>query len=80
VCDIAGRYEIKGVLGSGGSGIVYHVRDRVRGGDGALKLLKGAAGNLADEFNLLSGLNHPNVLKVRDYGHHDGKPYYTMDI
>lgn len=78
--DIAGRYEIKDVLGSGGSGVVYHVRDRIRGGDAALKILKGAAGNLADEFNLLSGFNHPNVLKVRDYGHHDGKPYYTMDI
>jgi tetratricopeptide (TPR) repeat protein len=77
---IAGRYEIKEILGTGGAGVVYRVWDQVRDSEVALKWLTGTAGNLGAEFRLLSQLNHPNILRVYDYGHFDGKPYYTMDI
>jgi tetratricopeptide (TPR) repeat protein len=78
--NIAGRYKVKEVLGTGGSGIIYHVWDQARDRAVALKLLTGPAGNLANEFKLLSQLNHPNIRKVRDYGHYEGQPYYTMDL
>lgn len=77
---IAARYEIKDILGTGGAGVVYSVWDQVREGEVALKWLTGTAGDLGAEFRLLSQLNHPNVLRVYDYGYFEGKPYYTMDI
>jgi tetratricopeptide (TPR) repeat protein len=78
--EIAGRYTVQSTLGEGGAGVVYRVHDRVRGTDVALKLLTGQAGDLAAEFRLLARLNHPHVLRVHDYGHHEGRPYYTMDL
>ncbi len=78
--DISGRYEIKDQLGSGGAGVVYRVFDWVTGSEMALKLLTGDAGDLAVEFTLLSRLNHPHVLRVYDYGYHQGHPFFTMDV
>jgi tetratricopeptide (TPR) repeat protein len=37
---IVGKYEVRGVLGKGGSGIVYHIRFRETGEDFALKTFK----------------------------------------
>ncbi len=77
---IGGRYEIQETLGSGGAGVVYRARDGALGREVALKLLTGRAGDLAVEFTLLARLNHPHVLKVYDYGHHEGRPYFTMEL
>jgi serine/threonine protein kinase/tetratricopeptide (TPR) repeat protein len=36
---------------------------------------------LADEFKVLTSLNHPHVISVLDYGFDDqARPYYTMDL
>jgi len=77
---IGGRYEIREQLGAGGAGTVYRVVDRALGREVALKLLTGEAGDLAVEFTLLARLNHPHVLRVYDYGHSEGRPYFTMDL
>ena len=36
---------------------------------------------LANEFQMLASLHHPNVISVLDYGFYDGKePYFTMSL
>ena len=36
---------------------------------------------LANEFQTLASLRHPNIINVLDYGFYDGKqPYFTMSL
>ncbi|HLK34649.1 MAG TPA: protein kinase [Terriglobales bacterium] len=67
-----GDYEILGVLGSGGMGSVYKVRNIITDRVEAMKtLLPNLAGrqDLADRFlrevKLLAALNHPNIAALR---------------
>jgi len=67
-----GDYEILGVLGSGGMGKVFKVRNVISDRIEAMKiLLPDLAGrqDLADRFlreiKLLAGLNHPNIAVLR---------------
>lgn len=80
---IASRYEVVQQLGAGGMGVVYLVRDKLRGQLVALKqvLLPDEAQRLAitREFRTLSTLRHPNVVSVLEYGAHEGQPYFTME-
>ena len=59
-------------LGEGGMGTVYLVHDMVENDRPlALKLLKGSREHLMlfkHEFKMLSNLDHPNLLKVFDFG------------
>ncbi len=67
-----GDYEILGVLGAGGMGKVYQVRNTISERVEAMKIL---LPNLADEkelaerflreIKLLAGLNHPNIAELR---------------
>lgn len=63
---IAGRFEVRALLGSGGFSNVYKVRDAVEEQDRALKLFESAAGYDAVrwEINALRRVDHPNVVKV----------------
>ena len=70
-----GSWEILSIAGRGGVGIVYRARHRVTGARAAVKLLApppaadaGAARRLAREFEALSGLDHPNVIRVLEAG------------
>jgi len=79
------RYSLKRHISSGAYGDVIAVRDKVRKLDLALKILKGfdkkKARTLAAEFSTLSSLDHPNLIKVYDYGFlQSGIPYFTMEI
>jgi serine/threonine protein kinase len=67
-----GDYEVLGVLGSGGMGKVFKVRNVISDRIEAMKvLLPDLAGrqDLADRFlreiKLLAGLNHPNIAALR---------------
>ncbi len=71
----AGRYAYKKPLGRGAGGSVYLAEDLLEGGrDAALKVLSAEACEtvqgkmLRREFEILSKLNHPNLVKVYDYG------------
>lgn len=91
------RYRLHGKLGAGGMGAVFRATDRVTGQSVALKRVTTApyqlqfgsrqeAGTdlrvaLAQEFQTLASLRHPNIINVIDYGFDvDGQPYYTMDL
>jgi Tol biopolymer transport system component len=82
-----GRYEIVGVLGAGGMGIVYRARDPRLDRDVAIKLLPDIAeGDLAARTRLLheartaASLNHPNICSVYDVGDSDGGPFIAMEL
>jgi hypothetical protein len=84
---VTARYEIRGLVGSGGSATVHEVFDSVRGMTLAMKRLAGEA--LLNpsarllfrrEYRTLLELSHPAIVRVYDYGVHQGAPYYTMEI
>ena len=86
---IAGRYEVTGVLGEGGMGIVYSCYDRAAQTPVAVKRVIPPAGNLAQEYlvwfykeaRALAALAHPSIVQARDFGQLvDGSPYLAMDL
>ena len=65
------RYQVVRRVGEGGAGIVYEVRRTSDGARLALKLLRGAAdatdmARFAREAQLISKLDHPNVVRIVD--------------
>ncbi|HEX8912917.1 MAG TPA: serine/threonine-protein kinase, partial [Humisphaera sp.] len=83
---IAG-YEVSGVLGRGGMGVVYRARHLRLGRDVALKmLLPGAYAGTTErarflrEAKAVAALRHPHVVQVYDVGECDGRPYFTMEL
>lgn len=81
------RYVIQKELGKGGMGVVYSAYDRLTQTQVALKQVNATeldpalALALAQEFRTLSGLRHPNIVAVLDYGFDSQRfPYYTMQL
>ncbi len=80
-------YELIGVLGRGGVGVVYKAVHLRLNRTVALKmLLAGAFATRAErqrfarEAELVAGLRHANVVQVYDVGDLDGRPYFTMEF
>jgi WD40 repeat protein len=83
--DIPG-YEVQGVLGSGGMGVVYRALDVKLGRVVALKVLRAGPHTRPDELDrfhtearVVASLNHPGVVPVYGFGEHDGHHYFTME-
>lgn len=82
---IDGRYKIDKLLGRGGMGQVYSAYDIALEKTVALKLLlPNASENVLKRFwieaKALSGLDHPNILKVHHFGEYGaGRMYLVMD-
>ena len=81
------RYEIEGVLGHGGMGVVYRAHDLVLRRRVALKMLLGGgyAGRVERarflrEARSVAMLQHPNVVQVHEVGEHAARPYFTMEL
>jgi tetratricopeptide (TPR) repeat protein/predicted Ser/Thr protein kinase len=80
-------YDVQGILGRGGMGVVFkawHVRLHR---PVALKmLLVGACATSAEkerfvrEAEAVANLTHPNIVQVHDVGDHDGRAYFTMEF
>ena len=81
---VAGRYELREVLGTGGASAVHAARDRVTGADVAVKLLDAGTANLATrvyrEISALRLLRLPGVVALLDEGVHEGTRYLVMDL
>jgi len=84
---VAERYELVRELGSGAAGELLLVRDTERDNEQvALKILRprerdpGLIPLFRHEFLLLSGIDHPSVVKARDFGVlASGEPWFSMD-
>jgi len=77
-----GKYQVLGVLGVGGMGVVYRGMDKSVGREVAIKTLTEGTEELRQRFQLeaRSGvLNHPNIVTVYDFGEQDGNPYIVME-
>src|SRR5258708_1870780 len=91
------RYRVLDLVGTGGMGSVYRVMDRLSRQTVALKRVTASPDTLnfasraddsidfrlalAQEFQILASLRHPNIIGVLDYGFDaDNQPYYTMDL
>src|SRR5262245_36873818 len=84
--DVPG-YEVEGVLGVGGMGVVFRARHLRLNRVVALKMtLAGAyAGpherdRFQREAEAVARLQHPNVVQIHDVGESDGRPYFTMEF
>ena len=83
-----GRYHILEQLGEGGMATVYKAYDTRLETDVAVKVIRTENLTLGTmertlkrferEAKSLARLTHPNIVKVTDYGEHEGKPYLVM--
>lgn len=84
--DIAiDRYQIIGVIGAGGMGIVYAARDPELGRQVAIKVLRPemsanlSANTLIAEAQTMARLNHPNVCTVYEVGTVQDSVFLAME-
>ena len=79
-----GRYELRGKLGSGGTGVVYRAFDRVRGREVALKSLRNTEGRdlfrFKREFRSLADLAHPNLIALYELSTAGSDWMFTMEL
>src|SRR5262249_33522290 len=84
---VVGDYELQEPLGQGGMGIVFRCRHVASGEAAAAKLLppeKGASESrlrrFEQEVRAALRLNHPNVVKVLDFGSTRNVHYLVMEL
>ena len=75
---VSERYKIVATIGKGGMSNVYEARDFILKRNVAIKFLKPEALKKVDniirfqnEARFSSALNHPNIVKIYDYGEYD---------
>lgn len=83
---LAGRYEVRGRLGSGGMAEVREGWDTRLRRPVAIKLLhpsvcvqSGMRNRFDAEAHAAAALNHPNIVAIYDRGEQDGRPFIVME-
>ena len=81
-----GPYDIDGLLGEGGMGVVYKARDRRLKRDVAIKVLPpefaadaGRLRRFEQEAQAASALNHPNIATIYGLDVQDGTTFIAME-
>ena len=86
---LAGRYEIRKILGEGGMGLVYRAYDSIIRREVAVKTIRdipepAALQLFQKECDVLASMSHPNIVEIFDIGEfeEDGKrkPYFVMPL
>src|SRR5258706_10379360 len=80
----AGRFEVRGTLGSGSAGVVYRAFDRQLSREVALKLLRQASGRdlyrFKKEFRALADIVHPNLVALHELHSAAGEWFFTTEL
>ncbi|MFD8813561.1 WD40 repeat domain-containing serine/threonine protein kinase [Streptomyces sp. NPDC059627] len=85
--ELGGRYRLSRRLGQGGMGEVWAAHDDYLNRQVAIKIV--LAGRSADphfaerlrrEARTAASLKHPGITEVHDFGHHDGAPFFVMEL
>ena len=84
-----GRYHLIEQLGEGGMAIVYRAFDTRLEREVAVKIIRqsafppemmeGVLKRFEREAKSLARLSHPNIVKVHDFGEHDGSPFLVLE-
>ncbi len=82
--SLAGSFELLRQIGVGGFGTVYEARDKLDGRIVAVKVLHAidasAASRFEREVSLLSGLEHPSIVRYLGHGRTtEDRPYLAME-
>ena len=84
---LSSRYEIREILGEGGTGTVHKAHDILLDRDVAIKILRphDLASDLPSrrffrEAQALARLNHPNILTLYDHGQIGNLQYLVMEL
>ena len=91
VTNVEGRtfssYHDLKLIGHGGMAEVYRATDSKRRNDVAIKILKAALASdeqfqkrFVREAEIVSGLEHPNIVRVMDFGHEQDAYYIVMEL
>jgi tetratricopeptide (TPR) repeat protein len=78
-----GPYDVIRPIAQGGMAEVFEVRDPASGERLALKLLvetKASEKRFNREFEAMTRLNHPSIVRVYRYGYHGEHPWITMEL
>ena len=80
---ISERYQVTARLGAGGMSTVYQVKHLLLNKTYALKLLQHVSEKSVQRFQqeakAATLLEHPNIVRVNDFGIADGQPFMTME-
>jgi eukaryotic-like serine/threonine-protein kinase len=82
-----GRYEVLGLIGTGGMGEVYRAYDKQLNREVAIKILPTSYSldgerlrRFEQEATAAASLNHPNIVDVHDVGANDGAPFLVTEL
>ena len=84
------QYQILEKLGQGGMAVVYKAQDTRDNRQVAIKIIRKEAfgeevlerirKRFEREARALAKLDHPNIIKIHDFGEFQGSPYFVMDL
>src|SRR6202142_3723794 len=87
--NLAGRYEVRQILGQGGMGLVYRAYDHVVRREVAVKTIldipdPSSLQLFFKECDVLASMSHPNIVEIFDIGEFEEegkkKPYFGMPL
>jgi len=80
-------YEIVGILGRGGMGVVYRATQTGLRRTVALKMILagehasgGQVARFAAEARAVAQIRHPGIVQIYEIGEHDGLPYFSLEF
>ena len=85
--EIVPGYELLSTLGHGGMGVVYRARQKTLDRDVAIKTIlvnqmldRSMATRFEQEARAVARLQHPNIIAAIDFGMHDGRLFFVMEL